>query len=113
MAYEKPVFAFDEIELARYEAHGIAHARLNQMCPVPIAECFVDTIALSDIAAPTNYWNKHTPEAPHLIIVSAKAQSVPEKAEMIDLEQSLEGIRVRMHYPRAQKRVDTFDIIYK
>ena len=107
------VFIFPESELERFRAHGLAHARLNQMCPVPISECTIDLSNLVEIAAPAYFWDKHTPQAPHIIIASAKANGLPKDAEPLDLDTVITGIRVRMYYRRPNKREDFFDPIYQ
>jgi len=106
-------FIFPENEIERYRAHGLAHARLNQMCPVPISECMIDLSKLVEIAAPLYFWDKHTPGAPHVIIASTKVAGLPEDAQALDLDSVISGIRVRMHYRRPNRREDFFDPIYQ
>ena len=84
---DKIVYKFPDVELRRYNVHGIAHARIKKMMPVP----------------PPNYaWMKLASDAPHVIISSGKQGSIPESVFIIKRHKNLVSLELRLWHNSDQ-----------
>ena len=92
----KYVFSPEEIE--RYKIHGIAHARINQMIPVPLSHCYISLKELIEVDIPKYVWIKHESGAPHIIVSSGRQNHVPKSAINIKFKKSLESLELKLRH---------------
>ena len=95
-----PLYRFPEEELDRYERHGIAHARLYTMTPIPpLGRCDIDLEGILKIEQPVFAKITHSPQAPEIMIASSKPIKPKRepgslKVQTFDSNRKLIGLRV-------------------
>ena len=104
----KPIFKFPEEEIRRYNRHGIAHADLNEMRPIPITGCTID---LTKLLEPAYAWAKPGENAPRIIIASDEAKSIPEDAVSLNSDRTLESLEVRIFQTDHRKEYGPVELI--
>ena len=98
-----PTFQFPDKEVSNYNIHGIAHARLNQIIPIPVSGCNIDLEPLLEIEQPRFYWVKEKSDAPEVIIASSKAHEIPESAFSFDSTKKLDFLVVKYSHDHPKK----------
>lgn len=93
---KESLFIFSPEEVERYKVHGIAHARINQMIPVPLSKCYISLKELVEVDIPKYVWIKCEPEAPHIIISSGRQNHIPKSAIPIKFNRNLESLELRI-----------------
>ena len=93
---DKFVYKFPEVEIRRYNVHGIAHARIKKMMPVPLSGCYIDLEEILKIFPPKYAWMKCASDLPHVIISSGKQGSIPESAFIIKRHKNLISLELKL-----------------
>ena len=99
---DKFVYKFPEVEIRRYNVHGIAHARIKKMMPVPLSGCYIDLEEILKISPPNYAWMKLASDAPHVIISSGKQGSIPESVFIIKRHKNLVSLELRLWHNSDQ-----------
>ncbi len=99
---DKFIYKFPDVEIRRYNTHGIAHARINKVIPVPLTKCYIDLEEILKIFPPKYVWMKFVSDAPHVIISSGKQGSTPKSVFVIKEHENLVSLELRLWHNSNQ-----------
>ena len=105
-----PIFKFLDKAVEKYKIHGVAHAKISDMSPVPLSGCIIDLEPLLEIEEPKYYWVRETRQAPTIIIASEKAKSIPASATAFGINRKLESLIVTYTHTHPKKDYDNLDV---
>ena len=89
-------YIFPSEEIERYRIHGIAHARISQMSPAPLINCYISLKELLEFDIPKHAWIKYESKAPHIIVSSGKQNHLPKSAMNIKFKKGLESLELKI-----------------
>ena len=106
---KKLVYKFPDAEIRRYTAHGIAHAKLNKIMPIPLSGCYIDLEEILKISPPKYAWMKLVSDVPHIIISSGKQVNTPKSVFVINQHENLVSLELKLWH--NTERYGPFELI--